>query len=204
MNSDKNLSEKLKKVTNETILSSSCHGLPNIFRSTNVVIRIIWISFTLLSASFFVSNITISVIKFFNYEVTTETRLYNEYKSLFPAVTVCNVNFFTSENAVEFIKSIEDEKFSKNPFEDSFELYAKGIIENSSNFSQLRQKVGDSKEKLIVFCMYSKKACNMSWFRYNLGLIIFESIVQRRKFEYNVHFLPKLIYTIRTHDSQDF
>ncbi|RNA32382.1 hypothetical protein BpHYR1_008358, partial [Brachionus plicatilis] len=48
----------------------------------------------------------------------------------------------------------------------SFELYAKGIIENSSNFSQLRQKVGDSKEKLIVLCMYSRKACNMSWFRY--------------------------------------
>ncbi|RMZ95336.1 amiloride-sensitive sodium channel subunit beta, partial [Brachionus plicatilis] len=70
------------------------------------------------------------------------------------------------KNAVEFIKSIEDQKFSKNPFEDSFELYAKGIIENSSNFSQLRHNVGDSKEKLIVFCMYSKKACNMSWFRY--------------------------------------
>ncbi|RNA10485.1 acid-sensing ion channel 1 isoform X2 [Brachionus plicatilis] len=166
MNSDKNLLEKLKKVTIDTILSSTSHGLPNVFRSTNVVIRIIWISFTLISASYCVFNIINCVIKFFDYEVTTKTRLSNEYMSLFPTVTVCNVNFFTSENAVEFIKTIEDQKFSKNPFEDSFELYAKGIIENSSNFSQVRQNVGDSKEKLIVFCMYSRKACNMSWIRY--------------------------------------
>ena len=43
---------------------------------------------------------------YLNYDVVTKTRVHHELPTLFPTVTVCNINPFVTQNASEFIRNI--------------------------------------------------------------------------------------------------
>ncbi|CAF0868590.1 unnamed protein product [Brachionus calyciflorus] len=159
------LSTRIKNAATEVILSSTSHGLPNIFRSNELSIKIMWTFFTLISAGLCSALIYESFANYFNYEVTTKTRVKHEFKSIFPTVTICNLNYFTSDYSVNFIKSMEKFKPVYNPLESLFENAAKSTKDkfNQGNNSKI---FGDSKEKLIVSCIYQKAKCNMSYFTF--------------------------------------
>ncbi|CAF0885554.1 unnamed protein product [Brachionus calyciflorus] len=156
-----NLKNRIKNVTLEIILSSTSHGLPNIFRSSNLYIKLMWIFFTLISTGLLGCMVTQNIMNYFKYEVTTKTRVKTEFKSTFPTITVCNINTFTSEHAANYIKTIEYNKFDDNPLAKSFEFMAKSYKPKNNSILY-----GDSLDKLLVFCEYETHRCNMSQVRY--------------------------------------
>ncbi|CAF1082867.1 unnamed protein product, partial [Brachionus calyciflorus] len=88
---------------------------------------------------------------------TTKTRIKTGFNTKFPTITVCNLNYFTSEYSINYIESLEYYKFEGNPFAKGFEYIAKANKPKNSSVLY-----GDSLKKLIVFCEYESNRCNMS------------------------------------------
>ncbi|RNA34522.1 amiloride-sensitive sodium channel subunit beta [Brachionus plicatilis] len=162
------LSDRIRKAVVDVVLSSTGHGFPNIIRSNNFFIKFMWIFFTILSSSFCIFLITESILSYFKYEVTTKTRVINEIMAIFPTVTVCNMNYFTSIYSLKFIEAFKSEMNAKiNPLSTLFETIAK-MHSKEEKFTFLKENYGDSLDKLVVYCQYNYEDCNLTDFKFFL------------------------------------
>ena len=119
-----NEEEKNKRYLDEMIKSSTVHGFSHLLRSKRLVSKVLWF---ILFAAGIIASITCtwaSVNEYFQYNVMTQLREIEEAEVTFPAITICNMNKFSSEQAISLIKEISleenfdyfDEKtFFKNP-----------------------------------------------------------------------------------------
>ena len=82
----------IKKVTNEALLVSSCHGLPNMIRTKSKCLLIMWLICFLICSAFFSYLAILSIAKFFKYEVLTNIEVIYESPAHFPIITICNLN----------------------------------------------------------------------------------------------------------------
>lgn len=144
-------SDSFKKTLSEIILSSNSHGFPNIVRSKNTLLKIVWTSFTLLSISGCAFMIYKSVVQYLEFEVTTKIRIINQFKATFPTVTFCNINYHTSGSDVNF------SNISNNDFN---HLKRQLKINSFQKFYQ-----SDSLDKLLVDCDFNFIKCNRSEIR---------------------------------------
>lgn len=89
-----------------------------LFRSHLILMRIVLIFFLLFVVGFS-SFLTIqSFLNYFSYEVVTTHRIVKEIPVVFPQITICNTNMFSSEYAVEFLKEINKRYYpEKNMFD---------------------------------------------------------------------------------------
>ncbi|RNA15318.1 amiloride-sensitive sodium channel subunit beta [Brachionus plicatilis] len=159
------MNRKMTDVITEVILSSTGHGFPNIIKSTNISIKLMWIFFTAMSAGACGYMITESIINYSNYGVTTKTRILNENEPFFPTVTICNVNYFTSDLATKWIENYTFLYNYTNPLTNNFINEA---ISQSYKpvYQDIREAFGDSLQKLIVYCRFKSENCNHSQFEY--------------------------------------
>ncbi|CAF0716018.1 unnamed protein product [Brachionus calyciflorus] len=191
----KSLRNRLKNSVLEVILSSTSHGIPNIVRSSNMIVKLVWIASTLLSSGLCAYMITQSFLKYFSYDVITKTRYINEFKTIFPSVTVCNLNFFTSENSIKFIKTLNDDiKFFRNPIENDFHNIAKSLRKNFSNSDLI---FGDTKEKLIVYCRSNTLECDLDLIDYYNHPEHGACYTFNLREPYAVSFIPKKYFSLR-------
>ena len=72
-------------------------------RASNLYLKVFWMIFFVASTSGCFYLITISLIRFFNYEVTTKIQIENPID--FPAGTICNLNLFMKSRANYFINN---------------------------------------------------------------------------------------------------
>lgn len=84
--------------------SSTVHGLPNVFRTSNKLMKIMWL--LCFTASFSVCSYLIiaNIIRYFEYRVKTSIGNIYEYPIKFPAVSICNINPFVTEFSKKFIQ----------------------------------------------------------------------------------------------------
>ena len=52
--------------------------------------------------------IILSIQEYFNYDVITNIRLYNEIPSIFPMVTICNLNLFTTNFSRDILINLDE------------------------------------------------------------------------------------------------
>ncbi|RNA26674.1 acid-sensing ion channel 1 isoform X2 [Brachionus plicatilis] len=161
------LRRRIKNVVVDVLLSSTSHGLPNILKATKASIKIIWTILTILSTGVCAYLIAENIVNYFKYEVTTKTRVISEFKPLFPTVTICNSNYFTSEFSVGFIDKLKNNSILINPLTGQFELLAK-IQSNQPELEYGKKNFGDSLNKLIVNCQSVYQPCNLSQFNFFL------------------------------------
>jgi hypothetical protein len=88
--------KKIKKRTCELLELSTSHGVPNIFRTKNLFILIIWSFFTILSASFGSYLVLDSILDYLKYNTVTKIELINEQLVPFPAISMCAYPSFDS------------------------------------------------------------------------------------------------------------
>ncbi|CAF0980970.1 unnamed protein product [Brachionus calyciflorus] len=146
------MNKKLSSVIEESLLSSTSHGIPNIIRSDKLAIRLMWIFFTVMSTGLCSYMIVQSIMNYFSYETTSKIQIHTETSPIFPAITICNTNFFTSEYSTEFIKNLSLDFQTSAYF--AYEKYLKlrQMITSSEELMSNSYKFGDSFEKLIVHC----------------------------------------------------
>ena len=157
------LSNGIKTIIFDIVQSSTCHGLPNVFKSAKISIKFMWAFFTILSTGLCAYLISRSIISYFDYEVTTKTRVVLEYTPFFPTVTICNTNYFTSNFSINFIEEFRNNSNPFNPLLRELEGQAKIYVQE---LEKDKRVFGDSLEKLIVLGEYSKIPIAISKFNY--------------------------------------
>ena len=98
--------EKIKKALLDAVLSSTSHGLPNIFRSKSLFLKIIWIFCVLGFLSYCSLSIIRSINSYYNWEYVTKIDVIQEIPMEFPAVTICNLNIYATDYAQRLLNQI--------------------------------------------------------------------------------------------------
>ncbi|CAF0998797.1 unnamed protein product [Brachionus calyciflorus] len=148
-------SSTIKKIIKETVVSSTSHGLPNIAQSETLILKIFWIIVTLLSSGFCALYIVLNVISFYQYEVTTRTRIRYDLDTIFPSVTFCSDNYFPSEYGQTF----EKEKLNEyNTLKDQIYYKPHYPIQAALKFSKnltIFKKFGYSLKELVEYADFN-------------------------------------------------
>ena len=79
----------IKKAFYNLVLSTTCHGIPDLFRTDRTLLKIIWIIFLIVSTGACGWMITKSVTDYFEYDVITKIKIIQENEMVLPAVTLC-------------------------------------------------------------------------------------------------------------------
>ena len=89
------------------ILYNSCaQAIIKIISTPNILIKICLFIFVITTSSLASYFVIQSIITYFDYGVSVLTQTITESPAIFPKITLCNQNPFTSEFAVEYLESI--------------------------------------------------------------------------------------------------
>jgi hypothetical protein len=118
--------ERLKVKASNLIISSTSHGLPNIFRTQRISLKIMWLFFFVMCTciGFFMVYSTIS--NYLKYEVVTRIEVINEIPAEFPSVTIINSKDPQSINPLKDqmpFCSFNSEPCTENDFETIYDNY---------------------------------------------------------------------------------
>ncbi len=102
----KNKLDQLKTMIVKYSLESTAQGYPKIFESKILLVKLIWILIFLGSSGGTAYFVVKGIIDYFQYEVVTKIRVISEVPSVFPTVTICDNNAFTSVASDMLIKNI--------------------------------------------------------------------------------------------------
>lgn len=158
-------SSKIKNAIADVVLSSTSHGIPNVVRSPRPSLKILWTLSTVVSAGFCCYLITQNIMSYLNFDVTTTIRVKKETSSLFPTITLCNLNAFTTDYTVNtFIKSFSPDVKNMMGYFPWLNFYLSTIMNNDLQMN--RSMFGDSKEKLLVESYFDVLLINQSELSY--------------------------------------
>jgi hypothetical protein len=185
---EKSFKLKAKKLCKECFSSSTSHGLPNIFRTNNRIIQIIWLTCFLISTGMCAFMVGRSIIDFLSYDVTTKIRVYSEFSSEFPVITICNINPFTKNASLQLLKqcylrengSISEDQINLNDLDSVYEPF-RCTAKDPAFGDENRKKLGPDMSEMLLSCKFINRDCtakNFSWiylvnygncFRFNSG-----------------------------------
>ena len=164
------LIKKIKPLFLEWILSSTSHGLPNVFRTNYLYLKVFWMICFLASTSCCLYLISASLIAYFSFSVTVSTSREIQTPIDFPAVSICNLNPFHS--FINASLSSYSTNFGTNETSISIiERYLE-VLKNQAAANPIYHFNGDLQSQLgfylsemLVSCYYSKKICSSSDFQ---------------------------------------
>jgi len=104
----------IKEDLRDAVESTSGHLIPLIVKSRYLPMKLVYFLVWLTGFALTIFLITYSIINYFKYEVTISSRLVRELPMLFPKVTVCNNDPFTTQASITFLANLfrTDPEFS--------------------------------------------------------------------------------------------
>ena len=133
-------------------------GLSNFARSRNKIQKCFWLVITILSSCVCVVLITQAMIEYLKYSVTTKTRLLQEQQSVFPTVTICQVNPFSTDYATDIMIHAN----ATNMYD--LEAYTNRTTGKYLSDEE-KQKMTDF-DSILISCMAGITKCNSSNFEW--------------------------------------
>lgn len=132
----------------EIIVSSTAHGIPNIFRSKRIFHKIMWSIFTLASSGVCAWFIFVGISDYLQYSVVTTIQNVYEQPALFPTVSICSINSFLFKNnklnrLINNCTFNYDQSCRKNP-ENYFEAYEDDDYGTCYRFNNGKNMTGQS------------------------------------------------------------
>lgn len=190
----KNLIEKSKKtmdvekktsmlkeivdVVRESCEETTAHGVPHIMKRENVCIKAVWIVCFLLSSLGCSYLVYSSIHDYIQWNTVTKLEIVQELPTLFPTVSICNLNSFTTNYSFEFFQSIllKNKLIMPglsyeimNPFLfrsnlESLKYFTRVNVIASNLTDAEKQLFGPKLEDILLSCMYNLKPCNLNDF----------------------------------------
>ena len=156
---------KIKEILIEIGNSSTSHGIPNIVQSKSKFLKIVWLTFSLVSTAACSYMIFKSIDNFLNFEVVTKTTLRNQLPVEFPTVSICNRSPFITDKAKSFYEKDLD-NISSQLKDDEIREYKTFLAFNLS--SDEKKDLGLNLEELIYTCTFNTLNCDydkdFTWF----------------------------------------
>ena len=165
---------KVKCVFLEWSQSVTYHCFPKIFKEKmNFVLRLIWSLIFLVFASFTFFILVNNIIFFYKYETVTSIQKIYEELAIFPTLTICDSNAFTTKKAESLILDMSQDFYGINITNLSLELYQSYVINNLSQIvksyvsdpsygDENRQLLGFNLSQILFQCSFSGYLCNFS------------------------------------------
>ena len=181
---------EIKKLFVEWSLASTCQCYPKIFQYKNTYGILIWMVLFLVFTCLTYWFLIFGILDYFEGEVVSKIRVYNEETLIYPVVTICNANPFTTKEAENLLSDfiMDDNLIFKimdyqesDPNMKTFFLNALKV-QNTKNYGMYKayylndlkkKELGLSMESMLRFCYLNGKWCNasdFSWvFSYTYG-----------------------------------
>ena len=167
---------KIKGILKNTLNNDLAHAILKLCETSAKSIKILLGLFLIVSLSLSAYLTIESCVSYFNFEVITTTRTVFETPTLFPKITICNINIFTSEYSIEFLKKINQveephvdvfdrEQMKTLKYPEKFNLMT-NIINlalakiNSKNFTDhQRKRLSHDFNDLLLKCSFNSMPC---------------------------------------------
>jgi hypothetical protein len=169
--------ELLKARFHQWALDSTAHGIPRIFETDKLILRIMWAVCFLLSTAACCYVITCGVLDYLEFNTNTQIRIVSQYDDFqFPQVSICNYNPFPSTSGKTFILNFMRSYYNNSnisSLNDIFTIYKPKMAEISSIFKIMRESLvskgfnktqrktfGFTPSDMIVKCKYADGDCD--------------------------------------------
>ena len=172
---------KLKKLIKATLYNSAAQSIIKIFETPYVTLKSFLLAFVMMSSGLCGFLIIELIMDYLSFRVATTTRTLYETPALFPKVTICNVNPFTTEYAVEFLKEINrgfnsdidifnETQMNLMSFSLKSEIiesiYYQAIFKMNSLNEMEKRKLSHLLEDMIQNCYFNAQPCSTADFKW--------------------------------------
>jgi hypothetical protein len=170
-------STRIKKTFNEWSSTFTAQCYPKIFQNNNnkclqLTWSLIFILFSCLTCWF----VILGIVDYLEYEVVTKIRINVGKEIVFPLITVCDANPFTSRKSSNLLKDMQDEGESNSPTDNNNKWtdYTSYAMNKAFSFSdEKKQELGFSINQSLKSCLFYNKPCmasDFTWrFNYRYG-----------------------------------
>lgn len=162
--------------------SSTSHGYPNIFRTKNMIVKMMWLIFFLAGLGVGIYMVIRGIRDYLEWNVSTTIRKIKNESLIFPAISICNINPFVTEAGALYIlehfrktynqniSSLLDAKRVSADLEAELEIVRQHAA--SPNFDHNRRRsFGYPIEKFLFTCSFNTVLCNFDEFERFLNLL---------------------------------
>jgi hypothetical protein len=160
--------ERLRNFLEENLTNEMYCAILNTIYTPHVILKVSLMFFLLIAHGLAAYNAIDLITSYFNYDVATTIRYINELPAVFPKVTICNQNRFTTKYAYEYLKNMnsglldlsEIKNSSRNDAKFKFQIFdnvLKGIMSNMSNAE--KQKFSHAISDILISCQFNSLAC---------------------------------------------
>ena len=181
------MQSKISAYIDEWALTTTIHAVPNIFRTQNTLVKTIWFISLLVSGGWCFFMVINTMAQFYDYEVVTQIKMIYEIPAVFPAVTVCNANSFTTQKSLEYVKRyleilnftdfenidvsklFQTDDVIRDPLEEMMFIMKQSvqryIMYNTSD--EEKRELGMPLDDLVISCYYNFINCDLNdftWF----------------------------------------
>jgi hypothetical protein len=108
---------KLKSLIKETLYNSTAQSIIKIIETPSIPLKVFLLACVIVSSGLCSYLIIELIMSYLSYGVSTTSRTLYETPALFPKITICNANPFTTKYAIEFLKKFNKELY---PYIDIF------------------------------------------------------------------------------------
>ena len=159
----KKCSEECREEVKQELRQMKIDGFSAIFSSaTNNITRCLWVVVLFLSAISCLLLIVKSIQEYLHYEVTTRTRLLTEQHSVFPTITICNFNPYTTPYADALFSSAN----ITNDVNNIWMLDKYWRKTTGSYLSDAEKAKMSDLNDMFISCQFGFLTCNVSDFEF--------------------------------------
>ena len=127
----------------DSLDTPSTKAFIKIVLSRHILLKVFYVSFLLASTGFASYLVIQSIMNYLTYDVTTKSRIVYETPTLFPKVTICNLNKYATEFAFDLLQM--------NNFDTSLSL-------------EQKKKLGRNLNEILISCYFNDNQCNTTDF----------------------------------------
>jgi hypothetical protein len=162
---------ELVQLSLETLSNSTIHAIPNITRNKFKIIKFMWLICFLMSSSACCGFIAKSIMDYLKYDVVSNIQVDYQDRLIFPIVTICDLNMYSTAYANEVNYLLFKSKFPP------MDLYLISQILSNILLESIgidKTKLGYSLDNIIITCKFNNEKCNLgndfeSYFDVNYG-----------------------------------
>ena len=150
------LSDEIRKKTKQ----SKLEGFPKIVFAKTTCIRLVWTLVYTVFTCLCVFLICDSIREYLRFHVTSTTRVINEQHSVFPTLTICQVNPFSTNDAALMMLQADN---ATNMIK--LELHTK----NTTGYyitDALKKSMSNDLDAILVECLIGQRRCSSSDFQW--------------------------------------
>ncbi len=168
---------KIEKILMDNLSCEMYHFLLSVYYSPHFTLKFVYVFFILLGFGLS-SYMTISLIlTYLEYNVNTLTRSVNEVPSIFPKVTICNVNLYTTKYAYDYLTSLNLTLTQIESLINSGDLTNAIFVYSTNNrnvAARIQQELSDEEKQAfshtlnqtLLSCMFNFQPCTANDFKW--------------------------------------